>query len=155
MCQWLLIFTCQSFSFQLTYLNHTHFLHCNIIFVTLNTMTEPTPAKLHPTCVNDHDGVKVCHWTIANTSQLPQMHWLLLYCMNGTLLEHAMLCLKNSLCPGIALMKTKWKSKKYLEGLSFWKAAQAAAGKCIVNTVIFSRGLSPKLMKFLTFAKQN
>ena len=74
--------------------NHTHFLHSNIIFMTLDAMTESTPAKLHPTCANDHD-VRVCHWTTANTSQLPQMHWLLLYCVNGTLLGHAMLCLKN------------------------------------------------------------
>ena len=33
-------------------------------------MTEPNPAKLHPTCANDHDGVRVRHWTIANTQRL-------------------------------------------------------------------------------------
>ena len=43
------------------YLNHTHFLPTIILFMTLNTITEPTPAKLHLTCAHDHDGFRVCH----------------------------------------------------------------------------------------------
>ena len=31
------------------------------LFLKLNTMAEPNPAKLHPTCANDHDGARVCH----------------------------------------------------------------------------------------------
>ncbi len=68
LCQCLPIFACQSFSFQLNYLEDTHFLHNNILFLTLIAMMQPTHAKLHPTCANDHNGVRVCHWTTANAS---------------------------------------------------------------------------------------
>ena len=81
-CQWLLIFVCQPFLFRLSYLDHTHILYSNILILTLNTMAEPNPEKLHLTCANDHDDVRVCHWTIANHSLLLQMHWLFLYWVN-------------------------------------------------------------------------
>ena len=81
-CQWLLIFVCQPFLFRLSYLDHTHILYSNILILTLNTMAEPNLEKLHLTCANDHDDVRVCHWTIANHSLLLQMHWLFLYWVN-------------------------------------------------------------------------
>ena len=127
--------------------------YSNIWILTLNTMAKPYPEKLHLTCANDHDSVRVCHWTIANHSLLLQMHWLLLYCVNDTLLGHAMSFLKISLCPVLALMQIKWIPTKSQGSVSSWKEAQAAAGQQSVNRVIFSRGLTPKLMKLPSFAK--
>ncbi len=126
-CQWLLIFACHPFLFWLNYLDHTHILYSNILILTLNTMAKPYLAKLHLTCANDHDSVRVCHWTIANHSLLWQMHWLLLYCVNDTLLGHAMSCLKISLSPtcthlfmGIIGYLSQWLLIFACQSFSFW-----------------------------------
>ncbi len=105
-CQWLLIFACQPFLFRLNYLDHTHFLTATFESWHWTQWQNLIRKKLHLTCANDHDGVRVCHWTIANHSCLLQMHWLFSYCVNDTLLGHAMSCLKISLCPGLELMQT-------------------------------------------------
>ncbi len=111
-CQWLLIFACHPFLFRLNYLDHTHILYSNILILTLNTMAEPNLAKIHPTCANDHDGVRVCHWTIAKHSLLLLGISYCWICVNDTLLGHGMSCLKIILCPGLALIQTKWISTK-------------------------------------------
>jgi len=131
LCQWLLIFACQSFSFQLNYLDHTHFLHNKILFLTLIAMMEPTPAKLHPTCANDHDGVRLCHRTV-NALAIAVLRERHIY------YDKQCVDWKISFCPRLTLTQTKWTSKSSREAYLFWKAAQAVAGKHIVIMQWFS-----------------
>jgi hypothetical protein len=38
-------------------------MYSNILFLSLIAMTEPNPAKLHPTCANDHSNHS-CPFTV-------------------------------------------------------------------------------------------
>ena len=74
-------FACQSFLFGLNYLDHTHFLYSNILYLSLIAMKEPNPAKLNPTCANDHKHPQLSVYSDATANS---KKWSLLVGLLGT-----------------------------------------------------------------------